>query len=78
MTISSTLPTSASSQASATDRAAEAVLAKATAKLAADRKGGATADVLNSDQQAVTKATKADQKSEAALKSGGSNISLTA
>ena len=77
MTISSVSPAT-TSVASAADRATDAALAKATAKLTADKKAQASADVIRADQLTVTKDTKAAQKADAAAKTSESKVSLTA
>ena len=77
MTINSTPSIAAKSNASIAERTAEAALAKATARLAADKKAGAAADVLKSDQDALVKATKASQKTDDPH-NGSSKVSVTA
>ena len=62
----------------ATDRASDAALAKATVKLATDKKAGAAADVLRTDQQSLTQATKAASKADLAVKADGGTVRLTA
>ena len=66
MNITSTSPAGSTGVGSAADQATDAALAKATAKLTADRKAGAASTVLQADQKVVTNDTKAAAKADAA------------
>ena len=77
MAISSSPPASVSVD-SAADRATDAALAKATAKLAADRKAKSPDALLRTDQKAVAVATKAAQKADSAAKTNSSKVNVTA
>ena len=58
----------------AADRTTDAALAKATAKLATDRKAGLADTVLRADQKAVATAIKDAEKADAALQPAASNV----
>ena len=62
---------------SAADKATDAALAKATAKLAADRKSGASASVLRDDQRLLSQTTKAAQKADDDGKTASSTKALS-